>query len=319
METLEGNQIHVIKPVLPKLKSLFEYAVSEEDGCWLFHPSWHMCIYKRMFESENKILTKEGVIHFLELYETKILPFSPEFSEFIIGPLMDALSESSLYIRSPGQLIGSGSPLGLKLQKFLVTYVSLLPEEIKSSFLLKFIQKMTSRHWCGIPILFLSKALANVPRCKALGVDGLLALRDVLQCTMITHQILLRGAAQCYLLQTAMNLVDVEKVSLSDVSTFLMSLRQEESLRRGTSLWTELCDWLRVNESRFRHASACSSIGLPETSSLNAYVKNLVQECIKSPSWEREDHFMPDWFEAKLVAMMVLLAVDVEGMKSQYR
>jgi len=34
-----------------------------------------------MFESENKILTKEGVIHFLELYETKILPFSPEFSE----------------------------------------------------------------------------------------------------------------------------------------------------------------------------------------------------------------------------------------------
>ncbi|XP_026359932.2 probable methyltransferase TARBP1 isoform X1 [Ursus arctos] len=319
METLEGNQIHVIKPVLPKLNSLFEYAVSEENGCWLVHPSWHMCIYKRMFESENKILTKEGVIHFLELYETKILPFSPEFSEFIIGPLMDALSESSLYIRSPGQLIGSGSPLGLKLQKFLATYVSFLPEEIKSSFLLKFIQKMTSRHWCAIPILFLSKALANVPRCKALGIEGLLALRDVLQCTMTTHQILLRGAAQGYLLQTAMNLVDVEKVSLSDVSTFLMSLRQEESLGRGTSLWTELCDWLRVNESCFRRASAYSSIGLPETSSLNAYVKNLVQEYIKSPAWETgEDCFMPDWFEAKLVAMMVLLAVDVEGMKTQY-
>ncbi|XP_034864371.1 probable methyltransferase TARBP1 isoform X3 [Mirounga leonina] len=219
METLEGNQIHVIKPVLPKLNSLFEYAVSEENG----------------------------------------------------------------------------------------------------SFLLKFIQKMTSRHWCAIPILFLSKALANVPRCKALGIEGLLALRDVLQCTMITHQILLRGAAQCYLLQTAMNLVDVEKVSLSDVSTLLMSLRQEESLGRGTSLWTELCDWLRVNESCFRRASASISIGLPETSSLNAYVKNLVQEYIKSPAWETgEDCLMPDWFEAKLVAMMVLLAVDVEGMKTQY-
>ncbi|XP_032167718.1 probable methyltransferase TARBP1 isoform X5 [Mustela erminea] len=319
LETLEGNQIHVIKPVLPKLNSLFEYAVSEENGCWLFHPSWHMCIYKRMFESENKILTREGVIHFLELYETRSLPFAPEFSEFIIGPLMDALSESSLYSRSPGQLIGSGSPLGLKLQKFLVTYVSLLPEEIKSSFLLKFIQKMTSRHWCAIPILFLSKALANVPRCKALGIEGLLALRDVLQRTMITHQILLRGAAQCYLLQTAMNLVDVEKVTLSDVSTFLMSLRQEESLGRGTSLWTELCDWLRVNESCFGRASACNPTGLPETPSLNAYVKNLVQEYITSPAGETgEDCFMPDWFEAKLVAMMVLLAIDVEGMKTQY-
>ncbi|XP_017897927.1 PREDICTED: probable methyltransferase TARBP1 isoform X2 [Capra hircus] len=287
METLEGNQIHVIKPVLPKLNSLFEYAVSEENGCWLFHPSWHLCIYKRMFESENKILTKEGVTHFLELYETRILPFSPEISEFIIGPLMDALSESSLYSRSPGQLIGSVSPLGLKLQKFLVTYISFLPEEIKSSFLLKFIQRMTSRHWCAVPILFLSKALANIPRCKALGIEGLLALRDVLQCTMITHQILLRGAAQCYLLQATMNLVDVEKVSLSDISTFLMSVRQEESLGRGTSLWMELCDWLRINESYFKQSSTCSSIGLHETS-LNAYVRNLVQEYIRSPACEDE-------------------------------
>ncbi|XP_060262698.1 probable methyltransferase TARBP1 isoform X2 [Ovis aries] len=287
METLEGNQIHVIMPVLPKLNSLFEYAVSEENGCWLFHPSWHLCIYKRMFESENKILTKEGVTHFLELYETRILPFSPEISEFIIGPLMDALSESSLYSRSPGQLIGSVSPLGLKLQKFLVTYISFLPEEIKSSFLLKFIQRMTSRHWCAVPILFLSKALANIPRCKALGIEGLLALRDVLQCTMITHQILLRGAAQCYLLQATMNLVDVEKVSLSDISTFLMSVRQEESLGRGTSLWMELCDWLRINESYFKQSSTCSSIGLHETS-LNAYVRNLVQEYIRSPAWEDE-------------------------------
>ncbi|XP_031993477.1 probable methyltransferase TARBP1 isoform X1 [Hylobates moloch] len=318
METLEGNQIHVIKPVLPKLNNLFEYAVSEENGCWLFHPSWHMCIYKRMFESENKILTKEGVIHFLELYETKILPFSPEFSEFIIGPLMDALSESSLYSRSPGQLIGSCSPLGLKLQKFLVTYISLLPEEIKGSFLLKFIRKMTSRHWCAVPILFLSKALANVPRYKALGIDGLLALRDVIHCTMITHQILLRGAAQCYLLHTAMNLLDVEKVSLSDVSTFLMSLRQEESLGRGTSLWTALCDWLRVNESYFKPSPTCSYTGLHKTS-LNAYVKSLVQEYVKSSAWETgENCFMPDWFEAKLVSLMVLLAVDVEGMKTQY-
>lgn len=318
METLEGNQIHVIMPVLPKLNSLFEYAVSEENGCWLFHPSWHLCIYKRMFESENKILTKEGVTHFLELYETRILPFSPEISEFIIGPLMDALSESSLYSRSPGQLIGSVSPLGLKLQKFLVTYISFLPEEIKSSFLLKFIQRMTSRHWCAVPILFLSKALANIPRCKALGIEGLLALRDVLQCTMITHQILLRGAAQCYLLQATMNLVDVEKVSLSDISTFLMSVRQEESLGRGTSLWMELCDWLRINESYFKQSSTCSSIGLHETS-LNAYVRNLVQEYIRSPAWEGgENSCMPDWFEAKLVAMMVLLAIDVERMKSQY-
>ncbi|KAM5235039.1 putative methyltransferase TARBP1 [Ctenodactylus gundi] len=316
METLEGNQIHVIKPVLPKLNSLFEYTVAEEHGSWLLHPSWLLCVYKRMFESENKILTKEGILQFLELHEMKTLPFSPEFCEFIVGPLLDALSESSLYGRSPGQLAGSASPLGLKLQKFFVTYVSILPEEIKSSFLLKFLQRMTSRHWCAVPILFLSKALAAIPRCKALGPEGLRVLRDVIQCTMITHQILLRGAAQCYLLHTAMNLVDVEKVSLSDVSAFLTSLRQEESLGRGTALWMELCEWLRVNETGFGPPALCDPRGLPETS-LNTYVKSLVQEYVKSPAWERESCLLPDWAEARLTALMVLLAVDVEGMQTR--
>ena len=56
--------------------------------------------------------------------------------------------------------------------------------------------------------------------------------RDVLQCTMMTHQILLRGAAQCYLLQTAMNLVDA--VSWSFLLT-LTSVRESFSVS-GSSL-----------------------------------------------------------------------------------
>ncbi|KAM6367232.1 putative methyltransferase TARBP1 isoform 4-T4 [Alca torda] len=318
METLEGNQIHVIKPVLPKLNSLFEHAISGEKGCWLFHPSWHMCIYKRMFESENKTLMKEGILHFLELYETKHLPNSVGFSEFVIGPLMDALSESSLYSRTPGQLMGACPPLGMRLQKFLATYLMLLPEEEKGSFLLKFIQKMTSRHWCAVPILFLSMALAYIPACKVLGAEGLHALRDVLQCTMITHQILLRGAAQCYLLQTAMHLTDVEKVSLPEVSSFLLSLRPEESLRRDTMLWMELCRWFEENDGCFRK-SITADFEHQETSSLCQYVRRLVAEYIKTPASETgENCFMPDWFEAKLVATMILLAADVEQMRNKY-
>uniref|UniRef100_A0A663MWZ8 tRNA (guanosine(18)-2'-O)-methyltransferase TARBP1 n=1 Tax=Athene cunicularia TaxID=194338 RepID=A0A663MWZ8_ATHCN len=247
METLEGNQIHVIKPVLPKLNSLYEHAISGEKGCWLFHPSWHMCIYKRMFESENKTLTKEGILHFLELYETKHLPNPLGFSEVRILPLLARTNRCSN--STPGQLMGACPPLGTRLQKFLATYVMLLPEEEKGSFLLKFIQKMTSRHWCAVPILFLSMALACIPACKVLGAEGLHALRDVLKCTMITHQILLRGAAQCYLLQATMHLTDVEKVSLPEVSSFLLSLRPEESLRRDTMLWMEVrteSEWIEL-------------------------------------------------------------------------
>uniref|UniRef100_A0A669NWF4 tRNA (guanosine(18)-2'-O)-methyltransferase TARBP1 n=1 Tax=Phasianus colchicus TaxID=9054 RepID=A0A669NWF4_PHACC len=255
METLEGNQIHVIKPVLPKLNSLYELAISGEEGCWLFHPSWHMCIYKRMFESENKSLTKEGVLHFLELYETKHLPNSLGFSEFVIGPLMDALSESSLYSRTPSQLMGACPPLGMRLQKFLATYLMLLPEEEKGGFLLKFIQKMTNRHWCAVPILFLSMALAHIPACKVLGTDGLHALRDVLQCTMITHQILLRGAAQCYLLQTAMHLTDVVRFCFCFAFFFLPDVVEINILHQ-------------------------------EISSLCLYASSLVREYLKTPASE---------------------------------
>uniref|UniRef100_A0A8D2LUL6 tRNA (guanosine(18)-2'-O)-methyltransferase TARBP1 n=1 Tax=Varanus komodoensis TaxID=61221 RepID=A0A8D2LUL6_VARKO len=229
METLEGNQVNNIF-----YKAQMKIAVL---CCWLLHPSWHMCIYQRMFDSENKTLTKEGIIHFLEIWQTKDLPTSPEFSEFIIGPLMDALSESSLYSRASGQIIGTFPPLGMKLQKFLATFFTNLPDKEKSDFLLKFIQKMSNRHWCAVPILFLSMALAHIPAYRALDGEGLLALREVLQCTMITHQILLRGAAQCYLLEAAIHLTDTEKVSLSDISNFIICLRPDESLGRGTVLF----------------------------------------------------------------------------------
>uniref|UniRef100_A0A8C6X300 tRNA (guanosine(18)-2'-O)-methyltransferase TARBP1 n=1 Tax=Naja naja TaxID=35670 RepID=A0A8C6X300_NAJNA len=237
METLEGNQIHVIKPVLPKLNSLYELAISEGKGCWMFHPSWHMCIYKRMFESENKTLAKESVIHFLEIWQRKCLPSSQGFSEvsFTVHPYKILFINP---LKVSGQIMGTCPPLGIILQNFMATFFTSLPESEKSTFLLKFIQKMSNRHWCAIPVLFLSMALAHIPQCRALDSKGLLALRNVLQCTMITHQILLRGAAQCFLLKAAIHLIDTEKVSLSDISNFITYLKPEESLGRKTALWT---------------------------------------------------------------------------------
>uniref|UniRef100_A0A8D2LTR2 tRNA (guanosine(18)-2'-O)-methyltransferase TARBP1 n=1 Tax=Varanus komodoensis TaxID=61221 RepID=A0A8D2LTR2_VARKO len=309
METLEGNQVNNIF-----YKAQMKIAVL---CCWLLHPSWHMCIYQRMFDSENKTLTKEGIIHFLEIWQTKDLPTSPEFSEFIIGPLMDALSESSLYSRASGQIIGTFPPLGMKLQKFLATFFTNLPDKEKSDFLLKFIQKMSNRHWCAVPILFLSMALAHIPAYRALDGEGLLALREVLQCTMITHQILLRGAAQCYLLEAAIHLTDTEKVSLSDISNFIICLRPDESLGRGTVLWTMLCDWLHINDRHFQRPLNCDA---PQDKSvLSVYVQFLVKDYLKVPVADStEDCLMPDGFEAKLVAAMILLAADVEEMRHEY-
>lgn len=100
------------------------------------------------------------------------------------------------------------------------------------------IQQLCSKHWCAVPLLFLSQALSELPPSPLVGIAGLTALRylimvtvrqtvselvtldmaahlsavcyrEVLRCTMITHQVLLRGAAQCFLLNTALRLTEV--------------------------------------------------------------------------------------------------------------
>lgn len=68
-------------------------------------------------------------------------------------------------------------------------------------------------------------------------------VRDVLQCTMITHQILLRGAAQCYLLQTAMNLVDVVSWSFTQDTSVYESF--------SVNKCAKTCQWSRGSVTNF--------------------------------------------------------------------
>ncbi|KAB1271680.1 putative methyltransferase TARBP1, partial [Camelus dromedarius] len=70
------------------------------------HPG--TCVFIRVFESGNKILTKEGVTHFLELCETRVLPFSPEFSEVMtVIPSTRCLCQRTKVCRQVAGLVTS--------------------------------------------------------------------------------------------------------------------------------------------------------------------------------------------------------------------
>lgn len=43
--------------------------------------------------------------------------------------------------------------------------------------LLKMMQELCSKHWCAVPLLFLSQALSKLPPWPLLGTNGLAALR----------------------------------------------------------------------------------------------------------------------------------------------
>ncbi|XP_008276956.1 probable methyltransferase TARBP1 [Stegastes partitus] len=316
METLEENQVHVVRPVLNRIDTLIQTTVNDNQASdqGLFHPSWLLCVYQRMFHSENKSLMREGVCHLLELKVLHQSAFSLAFSQFIVGPFMDVLSETSLFHRSVGQSVGDCPELAVKLQVFMATFFSSLPSESRGCVLLQLIQQLSSKHWCAVPLLFLSQALSNLPSSPLLEISGLTALREVLRSTMITHQVLLRGAAQCFLLNSALCLTVVSAVTLDDVFSFLMHFRADESLCRGTQLWNQLCTWLLDHEGSFKPRIAAGDCTGTSTNkeTVRAYVQGEILNYLRVPASTGQTERLPDFREADKLARAILLCVDME-------
>ncbi|KAK2824180.1 hypothetical protein Q5P01_021355 [Channa striata] len=314
METLEENQVHVVRPVLNRIDTLIQTTVNDTEGQGLFHPSWLLCVYQRMFHSENKSLMKEGVCHLLELQVLQQPAFALAFSQFIVGPFMDVLSETSLFQRSAGQSVGDCPELGAKLQAFMGTFFSSLPTEHRGCVLVQLIQQLGSKHWCAVPLLFISQALSKLPASPLLGIEGLTALREVLRCTMITHQVLLRGAAQCFLLNSTLCLTEVSAVTLDDIFSFLVHFCADESLCRGTQIWNQLCVWLSDNEGNFkpRIVNGDSAAAAPKKESVRAYVQGEIYTYLQVPASTGQNERLPDSREADKLARAVLLCVDME-------
>uniref|UniRef100_A0A3Q2CC96 Probable methyltransferase TARBP1 n=1 Tax=Cyprinodon variegatus TaxID=28743 RepID=A0A3Q2CC96_CYPVA len=312
METLEENQVHVVRPVLNRIDTLIQATANDSEGLGLFHPSWLLCVYQRMFHSENKSLMREGVCHLLELQVLRQSAFAAAFSQFVVGPFMDVLSETSLFCRSPGQSVGDCPELAGKLQVFLVNFFTSLPSEDRGCVLLQLIQQLGSKHWCAVPLLFICQALSKLPQSPLLRSSGLSALREVLRSTMITHQVLLRGAAQCFLLKSTLSLIDVSEVTRDDVFSFLMHFRADESLCRGTTLWNELCIWLSEHDGNFKPRILDGDCvdGPAQKETIRLYVQQEVIVYLRVPASQAER--LPDIREADKLARAILLCVDME-------
>ncbi|MEQ2212962.1 hypothetical protein XENOCAPTIV_007457, partial [Xenoophorus captivus] len=141
----------------------------------LFHPSWLLCVYQRMFHSENKSLMREGVCHLLELQVLQQQDFAVPFSQVDI--VFDACK--------------------------IVFGCIILSKEADSICALRF--------------------------------------REVLRCTMITHQVLLRGAAQCFLLNSALRLTDVSQFSWhTGQAERLPDSREADKLARAILLCVDM-------------------------------------------------------------------------------
>lgn len=50
--------------------------------------------------------------------------------------------------------------------------------------MLQLIQQLACKHWCAVPLLFISQALSKLPPSPLLGIEGLTALRYIVRFTV---------------------------------------------------------------------------------------------------------------------------------------
>ncbi|KAI8482105.1 Tar (HIV-1) RNA binding protein 1 [Branchiostoma belcheri] len=315
IETLEENQVHVVKPVLPRMKTLITAmaTVLPDPGCLLLHPSWLYTVYRKAFTHDNKNIHRWALLDILQLD----LAASPHiitmgFTQFILGPVMSKLlQDTSLYNRLEGEKLGSCPVIGQAILPFLTKCLDMLGSAEKVQFMQDLIAAL-SREPCGaVPLLYVTQALASVPPVPAWGDATLAQIRQVVMTHVMTNNVTLRGAIQCHFAQAICNMADVEKVSLQQLASTLACLEREDGcMVRGTGLWEQVSRWLT------EHGGCLQDLGPTQTGDpapdahLSRFLQAGVHAAIQVSPEEASGSDVPGRNEAHSIAMLLLLAVD---------
>ena len=172
-------------------------------------------------------------------------------TNFTCDTFIMLLKEPTLYAKNHGESKAEPSALTKRLLGFLDKCFQTLDEELKRVEFFKHVLTSISHYNLShVPLTFVSQSLSNVPRFASFDNELLKILRDIIS-NMFSHSVVLRGAVKTFLLRTFINFVKPTSVSVEEVLVFLGSFGKEESLCRGTQLWSEITEWLSQSYDLF--------------------------------------------------------------------
>ncbi|XP_046546005.1 probable methyltransferase TARBP1 isoform X2 [Haliotis rubra] len=298
VETLEEKQVHVIKPLLGRMQSLVKAAALTEAG-WCLHTSWVVTVLRRCYQHESQYIIKWGVETALNLDLTSVPLLEQDQQGFLTGDLLLILQELRLYLRPPGVEVGTCPPVGDSLAHFFSSCVTQLKcKERQGDFLTAVCETLMSCTWGSTPMLFLCRALANIPPTPILTSRILTLIKDMLTTLMTTMEPLQKGAIQCFLLQTLVHLTDKTQVTVEDLASILAVFERSESIQRGTTQWVEASAWLQeaVTETEGQWSKAY----------VRQMVNSMVQDFLTDPG---ESGMFNSLMLTKIVRLLVI-AID---------
>ncbi|KAJ8308141.1 hypothetical protein KUTeg_013015 [Tegillarca granosa] len=297
VETLEEKQVHVVKPLLPRMQSLIQ-AASQEDP--LLHTSWLIAVLKQAFIHESLFLQRWAVDVVLS-FDFHTCPIIRQGQDqYFSGEFLFSLQEPKLYIRPLGSPLGSNSDCAEKLRTFLPSCCAAFRDnKSKTTFVSSVLKTVCSSTWGPAPLLFMCQALSHIPKAPLLDKDSILNLRKIVGANISTVTPYIRGAIQCFCAQTLINLIDLEKITASDFFPILVVFNQNESLQRGTTLWKLLSDWLQE--------AVQFGIDTWSPDSILKIIDNLIVNYLQV---ESEGHYSPSQSECCQISRMMLLSAD---------
>ncbi|XP_046337095.2 probable methyltransferase TARBP1 isoform X3 [Haliotis rufescens] len=245
VETLEEKQVHVIKPLLGRMQSLVKAATNSGAG-WCLHTSWLMTVLSRCYQHESQFIIKWGVETALNLDLTAVPLLEQGQQGFLTGDFLLILQELRLFLRPPGVEVGTCPPVAVNLARFFSNCLTQLKsKDRQGDFLAAVCGTLMSCTWGSTPMLFLCRALANIPATPILTPRILTLIKDMLTTLMTTMEPLQKGAIQCFLLKAILRLTDKTQVTVEDFASILAVFERNESLQRGTTQWVEASVWLQ--------------------------------------------------------------------------
>ncbi|XP_070569428.1 probable methyltransferase TARBP1 isoform X2 [Ptychodera flava] len=263
VEALEETQVHVFKPLMPRLKGIIEATFPRETGRPYLHSSWLTVLFQRCFFHESKnTVVKWAVLEFLKLNFKQCPLLEQGNREFIYGSLLKVLHDSGVYSRIGQPEINmeaeGRSPVGTALLKFFKSSSQAFSDNSeKVCFLVDLLPAIQSYSgWGTVPMTYLCQSLANIPACKAWDWTSVKRVRDIIA-SLVTFPTHLRGALSCCLIETVLNLIDVSQVTLHQ---FAIVIGTVECLKRGSLLWQQLVGWFTIFGKDLKLEDGCSSL-----------------------------------------------------------
>lgn len=226
VEVSEEKQVHLVKQVLGLVGKLSAS----------LHPLWLLTVYTLLFRHQNLAIVKWALVSFLG---SSNQPFS---KAFLSSSLLPALNNAKLFDGDGGGVVATS----------LIHYMEINVKHDDDLFLDCLLVSAFGMSWSPIPMmhLFRSVALTVEEECgkkNLLKKSTLVSLKDFVSTKMTCQEPLIKGAAQCHLLETLFKVSQPNQVSddMLEVVAFIKEFHgPKKVLVRGTAMWTGLCQWI---------------------------------------------------------------------------